>query len=333
MSGDTKGNSYIQMNKFVSETIQGRGCCSSPAYTATNDWNSICIDKWYAPNYNIVFYGQMEWDVIRKFCVDTLIVWWGWGAQISWYCNSPYSSWWGWAWWFIEQTVEKEVLGSPYTVAVVVWAWWVRAAWGNSSVFWLTAYWWGFADRNNWGTGWSWAWGRNYWWAWCEWQGCKWWDYSWGWGWAWEDWHNWCNYGGGYAPTETTNRKWWDWKCSCISGELRRYAWWGWGWYDYRGRYGWCWWCWWGWNGWSSVSNCAPTNWSYYWWWWGWAASTESNTWANGGCWYQWVVYIRYKTDWSCWIKCALWWNKYVCWDYTIHEFTTVWSTDFTVYL
>jgi hypothetical protein len=80
----------------------------------------------------------------------------------------------------------------------------------------------------------------------------------------------------------------------------------------------------------------AWINWNpatYYWWWGG--GAYWCSTYSQASCawwdWCQWIVILRYKTDWSCWISNqSRWWTKTTCWDYTIHTFTdTSWTLQF----
>lgn len=275
---------------------------------------------------NWVEYCLGWWGWVKSWCIDILVVWW-WGGG-----TTQYVSWWWWAWWFIE--CSWYVLNSlDVCYPVTVWCWWCSqfctiieckgSNWWDSCFHSIKAcWWWSWKPRGcststiGWWSWWGWdyCYQYNYPWLWIDWQWNKWWNWClhynwWWWGWAWTAW---CN------GSEASWGNWWAWKCSSISWELCRYAW-GWGWGAWGTCTWWTWWCWWWWN-WVNTCNtwCNAT---YYWWWWGW---WDSRHWT----WYQWVVILRYKTDWSCWIKnTSIGWCKYECWDYTIHCFTCV---DFT---
>ena len=309
-------------------------------YCCTGQWNSCCWDwssafiskdatiqkKWqcfYVCNVSgWLCYGQLHCHDINFFWPDTsgsnpweieyLIVGWGWAWNCSQYLSScwAYNYWEGWgAGWFIEW--ERFVWWWAYSIKV--WCWWLNwwntsYYWCQSSAFWEIAYWWWSRSTNNvWNSWWSWAWwpasayswNCYYWWSWCTWQWNNWWraylTNAWWWWWAWSAWEDW------------TASKWWNgWlgKCSCISWECCWYSW-GWGWIHW-----WCGMCWWG-----NAQCPATTCWS-----WGWG--TTSSSWT---AWGNWLVIIRYKTSWSH-IIWANWWCKYVCWDYTIHCFTSNWT-------
>ena len=244
--------------------------------------------------------------------VDFLLIgWWGWGWR----------SWgWGWAWWFIECC---NYALAQWEYSVKIWGggrWCRNTSWcngGNSCFDWIIAYWWGWWARNDyydWCPWWSGWWGSDdsCWWAWCTWQGNSWWDgwhYSyWGWGWAW---WAWCN--------GSANCHGWTGglgKCSCISWECCRYAWWWGG--GNRGGYcscnsscGWGW-CWWNWT-WTEAN--ATACWAWGWW---------HNASCNNGHWACWLFILRYPT--ACWYNITGWssccYTCYVCGDYTIHCFT-----------
>ena len=286
------------------------------------------ISKWVSVDASVSFddYAAcilaIQTPIPEPF-IDLLVVggggWWS-----AWEDRYIYRWWWGWwAGWYIyceAYPLDKEC--SQYNV--LVWAWWV---WKNTSAAANVWHWWNSCFGSivacwgwqwwyeNWCDWWSWGWGwGNRIWCWIVWQWHNgwwiYWQYWWWWGWAAEAGCNWkC----------TCWWKWWDWCLNSISWEAVYYSWWGWGsWYSCPG---WLWWCWW-WN-WSH----ANANWCdapCYWWWWG-------GGWKNGTCrwwnWCQWVVILRYKTDWTCWIKpSSTWWCKYTCWEYTIHCFTSSWT-------
>lgn len=293
-------------------------------------------------------------EVSRVFSVDLLAIWWGgwwWDWRQWWDWNAVWG--WGWAWWVINQQC---VAFQSWIYNITIWTWWwcwcPWCNWWDTSICgsWLlqniiAKWWWGWgiwADWSlnglNWWSWWWWWWRYNccwIWWSWVEWQWNCWWIacntyrdgyvpwWWWGW-WASEIWCNWRDYQ--WYSDIGIWWKWWDWICSDISWELLRYAWW-WGWWSSKRQYTcWVWWCWWGWNWWWYCNTAA--SWNYYWWWggggaWcGWASYVKGNWWT----WYQWLVIIRYKTDWSCWITNATGWCKYTCGDYTIHCFTSDWA-------
>ena len=256
-------------------------------------WASLTIDEYAACILDI-----STWP--KTWYIDILVVWWGW----NWSAPRWWWGWGWWAWWLIEinwYPISWE--NCPVTV------WGI----GQDSCFWFQVAkwwwnWWGCGWR--WGDWWSWWWWWAQWWAWwawISWQWNNWWNYNWnsGWWWWWA-WWAWCN-----ATNVNTPWNWWSWKCSCISWSCQWYsAWWWWWWAN-----GSTWWTWWWWDGkpyWTRWCD-ATSYWS--WWWW----SVNGTAW----CWCQWIVILRYKTDWSCWI-CgnSLWWCKYTCGQYTIHCFT-----------
>lgn len=269
-------------------------------FDATTWWVTLCV-----------YWKQKQTQPQKVWYIDLLVVWWWWGWwHWSWWSswNSP---WWGWwAWWYILCTCYPITEKS----SIVVWAWWPNSNnWWSSIAFWLTAYgWW----RWQMGTTSSWysacPWGSWWWWSnwcWCCWQGHNWsTQHPWWWGWA-------CSPG--------TWNTWWAW-CQNTLLWYEQYfaAWWWWRW--------WYWWTWWWWNwywvGWASAWQPWTTRGS--WWWWG-NCGTWSPAWWD---WCQWIVVVRYKTDWSWWLcPTSAWWCKYTCWEYTIHCFVTTGYTDYFV--
>jgi len=269
------------------------------------NWVEYCMPK-----------SWIDW---AAWIIDLLVVGWGWHWWM-WY----YTSGWGWwGWWVIYR--ENVALRSSIN-SVKVWAWW------ENSCFWsCVAYaWWTWWTWNTYGQTW-WCW-WSWWWAWwtcfvsmnacCR--NFQWLNYAdqwkpwkmaqqdyywWGWGWAWETTIYWT--------------VWWDWFTTDISWASCTYAWWWTGW-----RCTSAWWAGWGWKG-AGCWTYAAWDWTYYWWGWGgWYYCSTNCCWWR---WYQWIVILRYKTDWSSWINpdCALWWCKYCCWDYTIHCFDSVWNNYF----
>jgi len=263
--------------------------------------------------------------------IDLLVVWWGW----NWWWDTSYIWawwWWGWWWWVI---YKNNFVLSDNSYSIVVWN-----AWQNSCFWNCIAYAW-----------WNWGWPAKYWYAYAFW--CPWWNW-WGWWWTscwsnystrwwvscplqWTTWMpgSWNNWWGWWWATPCNDAScmanrydWKDWFYTDISWTGRWYAWWG-GWWTYSAKQATSkWWCWWWWC-WMRCSSCwaSDKNATYYWgWWWG---GTRWNAWGN---WFQWIVIVRYKTDWSYWIdpNCAFWWCKYTCWDYTIHCYDAVWKYFFS---
>lgn len=265
--------------------------------------------------------------------IDLLVVGgggWGWCN-----CKSAALWWWGWGGWVIvceAYPLNKEC--SSYNISVWAW-WWNGTKWWNSCFDNIVAIWWGYGAKfcGYWGyCAWSWwsgggGWGSTTWaaWNWTAWQWNNWGNAtnytSWsGWWWAW---WAWCS-----APSSWIWWNGWDWILNDFSWECCYYwAWWGW--WAFWDCAGWTGWLWWGWNGWCSSSK----NWSnatFYWWGWGWGYGKSNDSWCYSW-WsgYQWVVILRYKTDWTCWIKpTSTWWCKYTCWEWTIHRFDTVWALE-----
>lgn len=254
----------------------------------------------------------------------TAVGWWGagWGG---WYCCDGYhfagSWWWG-----------GEVLSGKYVLEkksydVVIWCWgkhvsgghdtskypWYTSSWldwGDTKFGAITAHWWqGAKNYSNslcsiWWTSWggySWAtpqrrcWGGWWWGAGAAWAAC-WCPFRhWGNGWAWKCWFGWWWWGGTYYFN--SQDCWWAWGT------------WG----------GWAWW------------NCDQ-NWcnaTCYWWWWGWWASRYEGTYNWGdGC--QWIVIVKYASDWSDWISCATWGTVTTETiddvEYCVHTFTANWT-------
>lgn len=284
------------------------------------------IDKWVAVAASVSFDDYAAciaaiptWP--KMSCVDMLLVWWGWWSIYNWDWTTSMYWWWGWGWWWVKELISEMIIWDQFNV--VVGAWWVRGDVDVDKRWWATCFWsisvswWGWASSNSdytWGwVDWWWAWwGADYR-YWLKW----WWKFSWwDWnarnsGWGWWAWWNWCNWN--YDSFKAWD--WWLWVWSCISWTLRYYWWWGWwGSYNDRCAVAWCWCHWWG--DWWICWRCRWCNATYYgWWWWGW-----------GWNWCQWIVIVRYKTDWSCWINCATWWTKTTSWAYTVHTFTSNWT-------
>ena len=258
--------------------------------------------------------------------IDFLMVWWWGGGWTAWNC-SPW--WWGWWWWFVESFCQA-VYNQQYPVKI--WKWWKGVIWCSfyswtanqdarwwDTVFYWVAYWWwwwGCSVCEDWASWWWWVWwvSPNVWWSavhWNQWcstisfSNCC--HYWWWWAWAW---------------ASSTGPIWWNGKCSSMSWTSTRYSWWWWGGTKCTSsscaKNGGSWW--WG-KWWYNCLNwCNAT---YYWWGGGWAASWYSSTHANWWNWCQWIVIIRYKTDGTCWVKCATWWTITTSGWYTIHTFTS----------
>lgn len=263
------------------------------------NWVSYCIPQWWT----------------KIWCVDLLLVWW-WGKWWgTWWVNGNYASWWWWGWGWVYCKNVLLYSDGWYVYPVIVWC---SNSWDSIALWYCAQWWWCWW---NWYCISPWRW-WNAWWAglcWAtisashQWWGGNWCLYWW-WGWgAWEDWQIW-NYGSSWT--------WWYWWCGVQTdffwSNMYVSAWWGW--WNL-----WCGWAQWWWDGsatwwWDSRMWCpATTYWSWWgaiWWWdWYWAC-----IWWD---WCQWIVGIRYKTNWSWWIKpSSTWWCKYEYWEYTIHCFT-----------
>ena len=319
---------------------------------AKSDIRQAIIDKWVdvPASDNIDCYACCINDIPTWWggkIVDVMVVAWGWGGWNRVYYS--FGVWgWGWAGWYIEEC--KHFI-SEDSYCIVVWAWWTPYQNWCNSCFWneiVTLWWW---------KGWGWCWG-SWWWAslcnmsdlsYCYiwWEACavwwKLWWHDWGltwyycsasatcWMWWWWGWACWpwmsniryacTSYSGGSFPWY-----WWKWVFNNFAWVTRCYAWWGWGWStDNSIRWYWC--CWW-WNGWVrwTVWCNATTYWS--WWWWAWFSTSWDICW---GCWCQWIVVVRYPTDWSYGINSAAGGNTCrtctIDWvEYCIHEFTSNWT-------
>lgn len=245
--------------------------------------------------------------------VDVLVVWW-WGGGWWAYCSSNGNQcWggWGWGWWVRELMTYKV---PDAVTSIVIWDWWngwssggAGTNWWNSCFGTLVWYWW-------WG-GWNWWAGGKAWWNW------------WGSGGSYNSWNlNWwagCPYywqrGGGVTCGNTiwgggawaywlSSRNQAAWGCWYLSDII--WVWVG-GWWAGNGAWG----CWWG--------GCRCQDASFYggWGWWSWP------WWKTCWCkWYQWLVVVRYATDWSYWISCATGGTVSTCGNYTIHCFTEDWT-------
>ncbi len=290
--------------------------------TVSQTWLVTCVTPWDATITATCGGYSASCSVIQRKDVyaDFLLIGWGWAGG---WCYNNATRWWGWgAWWFVERF---NCLINAWTYNVVIWAWWngwestmaclygCPSCFGNIVAYWWWGWWW-YNIAGCWASWWWWdagrvAWCAIHWNQWCN--GWAWVYYAWwGWWWAKSVWSAWvCN------SATCCWGAWWSGKCSCISWEWQRYSWWWWwAWW----RVGWCWWCWWGWNWATSATWCGCSATYYGWWWGGWFNRTYS-LWS----WCQWVFIIRYPT--ACWHNIT-WWIKYVCWDYTIHCFTSNWT-------
>lgn len=300
---------------------------------AKSDIRQAIIDKWVDvwASLTIDEYAACILAIPSKpknWCIDLLVVGWWWEGWIN--------MWWWWGWWGWGVVVCESLLLSSECSSynICIWAWWTNYSnWWDSSFDEIVAYWgwrWGGKYQDNniyypniwWSGGW---WGSSIntsWCVWCDgqwnkgwnwtyksgsgWQG---WNLWWWWGWAWTAW----------CDASTGSNSWWNgWNWILNNFSWANCYYWGWWWWDWVWLNGvtgtpWCWWLWWWGNGWC---NATFYGWGWWWNWWGW---------------YQWVVILRYKTDGSSWIcNTSTWWCKYICWDYTIHCFTTIWTTIFT---
>lgn len=299
--------------------------CSAIEWKWVTVWN-ISIDQ-YCDCIKAI-----SWHVY--WYVDLLVVWW-WGG---WSRATDCFAWWWWgAGWFIYShclPISENVESCPVSVG----AWWAM------NCNWCPTYFW---NSTPWSEFYAYWWGA--WWAYST--ACNGWSW-WGWGW-WRCTNGW---------TGTA----WQWNKGgtwCYS-----YWWWWWGWANLQGRdstYACRWW-----DGWAALANYISGGLVYYAWWWGGGTSrccTSSTPWWSGGsgawwdggtcghrwrnavtywswwgggwwwtsnyCWWawcQWVVYIRYHTDWSDWIKpTSTWGTRYNCGVYTIHRFTNTSSVEY----
>ena len=323
----TEAQVYKKQDKLTAQTAYTNKWTATkvPTISTNNLWQVTSISEtsitWLLPSW------WSEWQVLTKtaswcdWCdasgwggwvwyIDYLMVWWWWGGWCYW------AWWWGWV---IEMFCQW-VYWIQYPIKIG--AWWAAQwdsldwRWWDTIFMWMAYWWWRWgSDVQQFADWWvnSWWWGNwaiysaglIWWWAYCWWSrsSCS------AWWWGWWAWWNWCN---------ASERKWWDWWIwvkSSISWTQYWYWWWWWG-SSYRASWSnptWCWVDWW-WDWWYYNTNWCDATYYGWWWWWKW------------GRWYQWVVIIRYKTDWSCWVTTAsTWWCKYTCWAYTIHCFTSDW--------
>jgi len=263
------------------------------------------------------------------YCLDLMLVWWGW----AWWQGRSWTASWAWWWWAGWVVLQCRYMTECMESCITIWAGGIpinncygNNGW-NTTWFWLVACWWwggwgGTACGCSWWSGW-WGGGNGRCrWEWIYWQWNPWWIWYmitnsengwWGGGWAWWAWSDGYKYNSNYAWWW----KWWDWICTNFSWTVMCIAWGWWG----SGR---CkcaeWWMWW----WGCGVGC---NWTCYWaWWWG-------RQYCNGvcaGCWYQWVAIVRYPADWSYWINSATWWtvsSKTIDGKtYCVHCFTSDWT-------
>lgn len=242
------------------------------------------------------------WDVLVSWwgssCpkVDVLVVWWweNWLGSTYWQSSRWYywrcgcnNHWYPWG-----AILCEWYEFSPYVawaISVTVGRWEVKAnKWShcaeNSQFLDLIAYsWCGWASVNNW-------------------QSCpRWADVSFAFWWYWWAWTAWW---AGYVSWNTIYWwTWWNWIQTDIDWTMRRYAWWAWWWWQFSCQ-------------WSNYSIVLWQHWCWHDWCW-WSGHPDSCYWCD------WIVVVRYKTDWSCWFSHATWGCKYTCWDYTIHCFTS----------
>lgn len=282
--------------------------------------------------YNWTDWDEMSWGGggwTKYWNIDVLVVWWWWG----WWWTSPangvaWGSWWWWGWWGVKYCPWFLISNECSSYSIIIgkwWSWTFCQSWQNwcMSCFWtITVCWWWWWWRawywplngNCWGS-WWWWWSNASGWSGVSWQWYNWWTWSavliwWWWWWAWWPWAAcmawiWC-----HVSISWTDTYYWSW-------------WWAW-WY--------CWCCWW-WN-WAMINSawaswCAAT-WYWWWWWGGYGCVTNTGAQSTWWAWKQWIVILRYKTDWSCWIRnLSYWWTKYTCWEYTIHCFTDTSATNY----
>lgn len=293
------------------------------------------IDKWVDVASNISFddYAACIAEIStwpKTWYIDLLVVGWWW----AWWPMGM--AWWGWwAWWFVRYSCYPI---SSESFNIMVWRWWARNTnisnhwenWCDSCFDNIVAYWWGWGGRegqfgSSW---WSWWWnsygrsGNN---NGVTWQWNKWWN-GWGysdvWWWGWWAWWAWCDTSwGGH---------WWAWCPDDITWSTVYYSAGWWGWWPTSCVASWpCWWHNWWWNwaylnmsgvsiAWTDGTTYGSGGWG------GFCRNSSSRAWSGGWC--QWVVILRYKTDWSSWIRNTSFGGcKYSCGDYTIHCFIDTW--------
>lgn len=264
--------------------------------------------------------------------VDWLLVWWGWAWGRS-RCRSG----WGWWWGGVVLCTNNEL--NKWSYCVTVWVWWT---WSTTNCLW--ACWNGCPSCFNGSVayGWWWGGGMNCSTSWCPWAvawasagGSAWcnttctaWWVQWCGGWHWVSFRWWWGWGAseegcpwGTCSSEATSANhWWKWG-NGISNSLSGaavYYWSGGSWGGCLRTCWYCgWWCWWCYRAsWGNGTTC--------WSWWGWAWCTWSGNccvaWWN---WANWVFILRYPT--ACGYSIT-WGTCYICWNYTIHCFTSNWT-------
>ena len=278
------------------------------------------IDKWVDVDASVSFddYAACISEIQSWWggWAEILLVWW-WGGWALWWntaFNYKNTGWWGGGGWWIKYTTFTPEIWCSYTVNI--WQWWAWWYVDNSSNFIEACNWW---DTCFWAEValWWWKWWIGCWWNWWSWGGWGWWNAAW----LWTEWE-WYNWWAGWG------RAWW-------------WGWWGGGCWCNAGFNDWgCWWSWfktiffWNeqnlWGGWGGWNRCWAGWWTFSWcWWWGWWWWFTYNYSYNYGWWngVSWLVWVRYRTDWSSGINCATWWDCcYVCWERTIHCFTSNWT-------
>lgn len=263
-----------------------KGSSSCTALCAWAGWGGWWV--YYNPSYELCedTYCIYVWRWWRRLLLNQ---WWYWEPSIFWpgttWCAYIYA--WWWCWWYSIEANSCRRWGNWWCVALNAYAWlWTC----YEPVYYYWWCWWANPSNNYiWWPGWWWAFGN--------------------------------------AETIAdccVNRygwKWWDGFASEISWTLE-YYWWGWWWaaYNYWAPqyFWWDWWMW-GWHWYDCINiDLEPT--SYGWGGWGW----NLRSWCLSWNWYNWVIYIRYRTDGSDWIVCAEWWTVYCCCWYTIHRFNYI---------
>lgn len=260
--------------------------------------------------------------------VDVIVVaWWGgWGGWAYWL------AWWGWGGWVKEC---KQYHLEWNSISVVVWSrgtLWSRndypTNWGDSCFWDIKACWWW-----NWCSYWKSAsdWWNWWWWTvtyyiwsnrytrpacWVDWWYEWWYNPWWGW-WAWWPWN--------IAICGSYWWVWWIWYRSDIFCPWCLFSsWWSWWWSSTWQTV----WHPWGWSCYHNWSSWGLWDATFYWWGWAWWWGSSCVAWTN---WYQWVVMVRYPTDWSYWVCSSTWGNCcFTCDWYCYVEFTSDWTFTIT---
>lgn len=326
-------------------------------FSSVNAWwgDVACVDVLVVWWWGAAYYTSLWWwwwvCYIEKLPLYTqwvmpVTVWRWWKATsncCSWYSNQTLwwisSFWWVIAYWWNTswfakswkpQNKEYWTAGSfkptnwCYYLYACWWAWWYDK-WCNANL--VATCLWPSDCRTT--SEWYEAWlitGQWNWWDWFT-SDINWTSHVyWWWGWAWAvPWANW----------------FWAWNI-WVTGYWMAlpscwwWAWWNWAWCDsYCLPVYWynnCYTC--------TVPNCCyivndpwdhNCNAKYYWWWGGWWTRswlTYTSYWIWWD-WCQWIVIIRYPTDWSYWLKNdTSWWTITTCtidWkEWRIHTFTNV---------